>query len=131
LKGVGELKDERVKLVSAPPNQIYDALHAGDKDISAINFFPYYNLNEKYNNSQIIDSGIKELNTTESVIFVHQSLTSNKILLRCLSIAIRDAWLTLAEGGSELNQTVSSIFEDKNLLRLICRFGGLINHNQI
>lgn len=126
LRAQGQIRSEQVKVSHAEPDQIYEALKSQDPSLRAILFFPFYNINERFNNCVLADNPEHDINMKECVLFVHQRLFTQKTKLKLLNVLLRDAWLTLRERRVELERSVQDLLQNPEYLSFLCRSSGVV-----
>lgn len=125
LKACGKLRPPLIQQSHSEPHEVYQAMKDGDAETRVILFFPYDCLNEWFNQTSYLDSFDYELNTKETILFVHESLFSNRERLRQLDIGIRNAWLTLLEQDDLLEMATELYVEDRAVMGFLNRASGL------
>lgn len=124
LKEAGHLKDN-VEVRHMEPDEATQALKDSGEKLRSIVGFPYYHFNELFSNFRLVGEADESLSFRNSFLFMHNSLYQDKAKVRLLDIAIRDAWLSLREGGEALDQVLKNFLEDQEYLTLTKRFAGL------
>ena len=102
-------------------------LAQGDPNYKAIQPFPHYAFNQAFNNCHYLDSGDIELSGKESTLLYHESLGTEKEILRLIDISIRDAWLELMEGGEKFEAMIDLLMHDYRYITFLKRVNGLFS----
>lgn len=120
----------KTKSVDMRHDEVSSALFAGNGDIAAISWFPNFWIYEQAGVARAFSpdanpQGHADLSLhTNSWLFLHQSLASDPNFVSDLSIAIRDAWLTLQQHRPALRNAVEHILADSNYVEMVGRFAG-------
>ena len=100
-------------------------LDEADLNARAILFFPFYHINHWVNGCEPLADPRPTADLQETILFGHQRVTHNKQLVRCLDIAIRDAWLELKASPELMARTVDRLLDEPNYLKVLGRHAGL------
>lgn len=119
----GQLDRRMISIQNAECHEIFHSLKDGDETMRAVLWFPFYEINKLYNNCEYLDQKNSRLSDREVLMFAHSSVTERR--LRALILALRDAWLTLREGGPAFDFVVDHIAEDSTYRSYVTRFAGM------
>lgn len=136
LQSIGAVQSRSVRIQNVEPFEAASMLSEASADIQAILWFPHYELNALFNGCRIVDptkyisgdrtaSNLSEFANTVSFAFMHRRLLAQRTLAEFINIAIRDAWMTLKEGGDDLDRVVEHIVNDDRYVGFIRRCSGL------
>ncbi|HMO19004.1 MAG TPA: hypothetical protein PKA63_07765 [Oligoflexia bacterium] len=124
------LKDGRVskgnsKLTFAAPHEITSYFLSGEKNVKAIQWFPYYNFNQLFNGCELELDFDDDKRYRRNVLVGSLALSSNNSGVRALEAAIRDAWLTLIRNPKILIRAIREIINDSKYVKFLSTSGGL------
>lgn len=121
----GVVSGNTANTVHCEPDEMFPKLANADDSIRAIFYFPHYQINKTLNNCDCYsyDTGREVAN--EFFLFANNSILSEKKKMRCLNIAIRDAWLTLRENPAALDRTMDNIVSSDSYMSFLRRATGV------
>ncbi len=107
------------------PDEVAAQLSSANPDQRAILYFPYYSLNQLFNDCQLVASTPEPVNVKESVLLAHESIASNSQLLKCINIAIRDAWFELQHNQVMRERVIKMLLKDQTYVQFLFRTAGM------
>ncbi len=125
LTNEGVMKRKNLKLLHQEPWEAAASLATGDPTLSSILFFPYAELNVKYNDCRFIEIPENAPGIADLVLFAHSGLIKNKPRLRAILAAIRFAWQDLLGEKRFLRSAVEVALAEPQSLANLLRGSGL------
>ena len=116
-----------VQISHLEPDEATNALAQGDPNLKMIMFFPHYPINELFNGCRAVRFPDEEMGLQEGILFAHESLVDDRSRLRCLDVAIRNAWLELRNSPDKLSSLIEEIVAEKRFVEFLFRFTGMHN----
>jgi hypothetical protein len=110
---------------SVSGDEIVDVLRNGNEDTKAIVAFPNYDLYKLIGLGKFVDRDGSSLAYNESILLVHKSFFGKNRMAELIDIAVRDAWLELAEGGDAYQKVMQIIAADEVFLKYLLRSCGM------
>lgn len=93
--------------------------------VQAIVYFPHHQFNEYFNRATSPTIGRTVSGRKEILLFASQRLANSREKMSALTVAIRDAWLTLSEQPSLRSRLVGEMLSDTAFRQVLLRLGGL------
>ena len=121
----GYLNIGELKKTHAASDEVADIMACGTDEVRSIQWFPFYDINLKYNDCKKIATPDVSSFGTCQFFFLHESLFREPGIASTINIAIRNAWLDLASNSHALELAVAKLLSNRNYLRNLFRFGGL------
>jgi hypothetical protein len=121
----GVINRKDIKVLHLEADEATQALSLKDPNMRAILWFPYYYLNEVFNGCRQIHDKAHDFANKETILFYNNKFGEDPKRLKCLNIALRDAWLELKEGGKSLDKVVDLLIDDVEYLKFLKRASGL------
>ncbi len=119
LQQTATVKQSLIHLVEAEPAETWQCLGSGRPDLRAVLSFPNYDFNVRYNNCKIVPTAADQSLRSLSMLLLHKNLFTSRKTAAALDIAVRDAWLTLADGGARFLETTELLARDGDYLSYI------------
>ena len=107
------------------PDEIITEFLNQDPDVRSILWFPHYHFYRVLYGCRTHVPFERHRADLLTIMFAHRRFLEDGSRVRALSIAVRDAWLSLQSGGEDLEIAVSLLVEDQQYLKLLQRFTGL------
>ena len=82
-------------------------------------------MNRVFNGSEFVDTPKDISNIKDSVLFIHESADTDRTRTQAMERAIRNSWLTMREQPSEVNKTVTALFDRPLFTTFLKRSSGL------
>ena len=122
----GYISRPAVRIVSIPGHEMVESIRQAGEDLKAVITFPYYNLCCLSGSGQLVDGKASAYGPKESTLFVLKSFFEHQgQMARMIDIAVRDAWLELAEGGASFRRVMEIIAADKIYMKYLSRVCGM------
>lgn len=125
LAAAGAIKRNAVRLIEAEPCDTTASFKDASSTRRAILPFPHFALGTRYHRCLELDKATRAVAENVAVLVVHERLLRQEERCRLLDVLVRDAWLSLAEGGSCFEQTLDAVLHDPSYLNFIKRTCGL------
>ena len=125
LERQGFVSRKTVGISHLEPDEATKALAEGNPDLKMLMFFPHYQINELLSNCQVLRFPKEEMGLQEGVLFAHESLIAETKRLRCLNVAIRNAWLELRNKPKKLTHLCDQLVQEKRFTEFLFRFTGV------
>jgi hypothetical protein len=128
----GIIDTSRIEIEHVSYEEALQALREKRTGLRISSSLEYLRLFEWFHHFSILETSRFEMCGLETVLFMHRSLAENEARARALEIAIRDAWLDLAEDSEALELTLDLILEDRAFLKIMKRscglYGSVVEH---
>jgi hypothetical protein len=126
----GNIARTHVGYENMEPDDTTLTLKAGGTGIKAIIGFPHYCLQGALNGCRMLNDPRDALASREVILFMQKTFLADRCLAEAISVAIRNAWLSLREQPSIRHSIVRLFLENRDYVRLVTRCAGL-HHLQL
>jgi hypothetical protein len=109
------------------PDETTVLLSEGDPDLRATMWFPCYRFNQEWNNCTVLDNDDITRGDQATFLFVRNELLSDAAFVFALSVAIRDAWITLMTSQKLVWAVVDEMLRDDRYVSVLIRVTGAHN----
>ncbi len=125
LEDAGVLKERKMKLIVQSPSEIFQSMKVENDDGIALLFAPHHQINVALNKCRYLDDRYYPLALENSIAVAHSAFLGQKARAEALCVALRNAWITLRNGGPELDTIVGFFTSDPGYMRPLCKAAGI------
>jgi hypothetical protein len=120
----GRISKRGSRVIASETDETFLALRDGGRDVRAVTFFPFYDLNALKNGCRFLDEPQHHRNTKVTVLFAHESLARDAKRCELFERGVRDAWLDLRSSDARIASVTREVLADNSYLTLVERFSG-------